>query len=429
MNETLSKVIDVAKTATTEPVMKVVNQRLSNPFFLCFISSWIICNWDRVLLVLFAFNLSMEQRIDKLKSLPSNSVFFDVSISHTHTFWYPFFASIMFVIGSPFVSYVVDIIQNGVIGRINKNDSLRKQEGLELKKAEIIKNVEYENADAQARLTVEKQNKQIQLDIRSHEKNYEELTIKLKDINSSIKEREKELLLQNESYNNVLISISEVRRELDEKEQELKGLNSKIITQQNKLDSISSQISKTSLGTSSSLDEISSDKSAFSIPQTNVTWPPEGLASMQTAADLAKNIASYTAGQPNFTWPKDNLASMGAAAELAKSLASFNAGQPKVTWPVEHLESLKASASAATLENLAKNIESLRVVQPAATWPLDSSGRLNNTRNINENMPSSSLLYQAGKSTEKDFGNEKKSDATEKSNNPSEGEGDDKSKK
>ncbi|EAX2693284.1 hypothetical protein AIR95_19430, partial [Salmonella enterica] len=100
MSETIDKALDAVKSVTTEPVVKAVNQRLSNPFFLCFISSWILCNWDRILLLLFSFSLDIEQRIEKIKALPSNSVFLGISIPHTHTFWYPFVASIIFVVGT-----------------------------------------------------------------------------------------------------------------------------------------------------------------------------------------------------------------------------------------------------------------------------------------------------------------------------------------
>lgn len=46
MSETIDKALDAVKSVTTEPVVKAVNQRLSNPFFLCFISSWVLCNWN-----------------------------------------------------------------------------------------------------------------------------------------------------------------------------------------------------------------------------------------------------------------------------------------------------------------------------------------------------------------------------------------------
>lgn len=65
MSETIDKALDTVNAVTTEPVVKAVNQRLSNPFFLCFISSWVLCNWDRVLLLLFSFSLDVEQRIEK----------------------------------------------------------------------------------------------------------------------------------------------------------------------------------------------------------------------------------------------------------------------------------------------------------------------------------------------------------------------------
>ncbi|WP_374258033.1 hypothetical protein [Yokenella regensburgei] len=353
MNETLSKVIDVAKTATTEPVMKVVNQRLSNPFFLCFISSWIICNWDRVLLLLFAFNLNIEQRIDKLQSLPSNSVFFDISIPHTHTFWYPFFASIVFVVGTPFISYIVDIAQNGVIAKKNENDSFRKQKGLDLKSAEITKNVEYENAESLARLTVEKQNKQIQYDTKAIERSYRELTVKLKEVNSSITEREKELASQNESYNAMLSSISEVRKELDEKEKELKGLHSKIIAQQNILDKISKNMPSSSRGGGSMGTTGTLSQSGSGLTKLNNGWSDKSA------------LASWL-NQPALKWA-DKMQSNGLIPSgttfVGNSLASFGSGLSGVTLPGKSLESLQ------TTNNFTKGLSVIASNNNGLIWP------------------------------------------------------------
>lgn len=247
MSETIDKALDTAKAVTTKPVMKVINQRLSNPFFLCFISSWLICNWDRVFLLLFSFSLGMEQRIEKVKAFPSNSVFFGMSIPHTHSFWYPFFASIIFVVGAPFISYVVDIIQNEVLTKKNTNDSKRKKDVLDLKISEINKNVEYEYADAKARLNAEKLNKAIEYSTTAIEEKYNDLQVKLRDVNISIKEKEDELQTQSRTYTNLSNSLSAMRDELDLKAKELMDLNSKIISNQNKLDSIKLEISRNTL--------------------------------------------------------------------------------------------------------------------------------------------------------------------------------------
>lgn len=223
--------------------MKVINQRLSNPFFLCFISSWIICNWDRVLLILFSFSLGMEQRIEKVKALPSNSVIFGISIPHAHTFWYPFIITVIFVVGTPFLSYVVDIIQNEVLTKKNTNDSKRKKDVLDLKINEINKNVEYEYADAKARLNAENANKAIEYSTSALEEKYSDMSVKVRDLNISIKEKENEIFAYNNSYAQVSTSLIKLRSELDLKSKELAELNSKIISNQNKLDSIKKEIS------------------------------------------------------------------------------------------------------------------------------------------------------------------------------------------
>ncbi|EPK4610781.1 coiled-coil domain-containing protein [Citrobacter freundii] len=344
MSENLDKIIDTVKAVSTEPVMKAVNLRLSNPFFLCFISSWILCNWDRVLLLLFSFNIGIEKRIEKINSLPSNSVFWGVSIPHTHTFWYPFIASIFFVVGTPFVAYIVDILQNGVIAKKNKNDSLRKQEYLELKKAEITKNVEYENADAQARLVADQEKKKITFDTRALEKDYEELSVKLRDLKLLINERERESSLQNKTYNDILNSVSEVRKELEEKEQTLKNINGKIIAQQNKLDDIVSQISKSTIPLS--INDTSEDnytKAGLARPnrdwfnqalltnQHNMTWPGQNIETLKSANEWAKKLSAFE-NYPGLKWPDQNLAALQSASEWAKKFAPLTAF-PKLEYP------------------------------------------------------------------------------------------------
>lgn len=257
MNEAYEKTIEVVKSCTTEPVMKIVNQRLSNPFFLCFISSWLICNWDRVLLVVFLFSKGIDERIEMAKSIPSNSVFWGVSLEHAHTFWYPLIATLIFVIATPFISYRVDIIQNGVITKKKTNDSHRKQNDLDLKKAEIIKNVEFEHADEQARLTAKKATKEIELDIQTHQLNYDRLKASITDLNFDIKQKTEEARLQDVAYKGIVDSIAEVQKELDSKNKELKNINSKIIGQQKRLDDINYEISKLTIPMSSNPSEFS----------------------------------------------------------------------------------------------------------------------------------------------------------------------------
>lgn len=310
MSETIDKALDAVKSVTTEPVVKAVNQRLSNPFFLCFISSWVLCNWDRVLLLLFSFSLDIEQRIEKIKALPSNSVFFGISIPHTHTFWYPFVASIIFVVGTPFISYVVDVIQNGVLTKKSTNDSKRKQSALDLKIEEINKNVEYEYADAKARLNAERANKAIEYDTNALEDKYNNAQTKLRDINELIKEKGKEVQTVTNSYYNAIDSISKVRTELELKEKELMDLNAKIITNQNKLDAINQEISKNTLPFARPTLG-SSGFQGLGLSSAESTWPGENLAKLHW-------------GIPGANWPGLIPASLQTANDLASGLIPVN---------------------------------------------------------------------------------------------------------
>ena len=191
--------------------------------------------------------MNMEQRIEKVKALPSNSVFWGVSIPHAHTLWYPFIITIVFVVGTPFISYVVDIIQNEVLTKKNTNDSQRKQDILDLKIKEINKNVECEYADAKARLNAERANKAIEYSTAALEEKYNDMNVRLRDLNVSLKAKEKEIKAHNNSYDQVSTSLLKLRGELDLKGKELVELNSKIISNQKKLDTIKNEISKNTL--------------------------------------------------------------------------------------------------------------------------------------------------------------------------------------
>lgn len=243
MSEVIDKTIEAVKAVTTVPVMKVVNQRLSNPFFLCFISSWVLCNWERVLVLIFSFGVGVEQRIEKIKLIPSNSVFFGFSIPHTHTFWYPFFAAVFFVVGYPFVSLVVDVIQNGVVEKKNANDSLRKQLELDSQMQIIAKQVQYQHSEEQERLKAKKATKQIELDTTTIERNYGEQSQRLREVEKLVKDKEEEIVSQSKQYESIMNSITKIRAELESKNEELKAINGDIIKNQNTLDNIKKEIS------------------------------------------------------------------------------------------------------------------------------------------------------------------------------------------
>lgn len=327
MSETIDKVLDAAKAVTTEPVMKVINQRLSNPFFLCFISSWVICNWDRVLLLLFSFSLDMEQRIDRVKALPSNSVFFGVSIPHTHTFWYPFIVTVIFVVGTPFFSYIVDIIQNEVLTKKNTNDSQRKKDVLDLKINEINKNVEYEYADAKARLNAENANKAIEYSTTALEEKFHDMQVKVRDLNTSIKEKGKEIEAQNVSYVQASTSLLKIREELDLKGQELVELNSKIISNQNKLDSIMQKISSytlpftnSNLGGLGSLNTVGTMGTLNSLNLDSVKKLGDEIQNLQVASQIRNDTVSVSGNLNPVKKAEDKLVDLTFNGDVKKEI-------------------------------------------------------------------------------------------------------------
>lgn len=244
MSDNTDKIIDAVKSVTSEPVLNIVNQRLSNPFFLFFISTWMLCNWDRVLLLFFSFGVSVSERIDIIKKIPSNSVFFGISIPHTHTIWYPLIASLIYVIGSPFMSYLVDIIHNGIVNKKDKNDSERNNAKLDLKIEGIKKEVSYSYARRKAELDAEKINKEIEFDIDSLKKEREFLMAASIELDYEVKEKESRLSQSKKDYDLIIQSIANVRDELINKEISLSEINSQLISRQNKLDMMTKDISR-----------------------------------------------------------------------------------------------------------------------------------------------------------------------------------------
>ncbi|HAE4643002.1 TPA_asm: hypothetical protein G4D29_003753, partial [Salmonella enterica subsp. salamae serovar 42:r:-] len=189
------------------------------------------------------------------------------------------------------------------------NDSKRKQSALDLKIEEINKNVEYEYADAKARLNAEKANKAIEYDTSALEEKYNSAQVKLRDINVLIKEKEIEAQAVASSYHSAMSSMSKIRKELDSKEKELMDLNAKIIANQNKLDSINQEISKNTLpfarptlGSNgfqgldlSSANSILSGKNLAKLNWgQGINWPNLNSASLQTVSDIASGLNSVS---------------------------------------------------------------------------------------------------------------------------------------
>lgn len=117
MNETVKKAIDAVDSVALEPIKNAVLNRLSNPFFPSVVISWLFLNWERVFIIFFA-NVNVLARIDRVKSLPSTDVLWGVEIPHALTFYYPVIFGVMYVILTPFISYVLFYCHSNVINKL-----------------------------------------------------------------------------------------------------------------------------------------------------------------------------------------------------------------------------------------------------------------------------------------------------------------------
>lgn len=117
MNETVKKAIDAVESVALEPIKNAVLNRLSNPFFPSVVISWLFLNWERVFIIFFA-NVNLLARIDRVKSLPSTDVLWGIEIPHALTFYYPVFVGVIYVILTPFISYVLFYCHSNVINKL-----------------------------------------------------------------------------------------------------------------------------------------------------------------------------------------------------------------------------------------------------------------------------------------------------------------------
>lgn len=117
MNEYVKKAIDAVENAALEPIKSAILTRLSNPFFPSVLISWLILNWERVFIILFA-KIDILEKIDRVKSLPSSDYLWGVDIPHALTIYYPLFFGVLYVVLTPFISYVLFFCHNNVINKL-----------------------------------------------------------------------------------------------------------------------------------------------------------------------------------------------------------------------------------------------------------------------------------------------------------------------
>lgn len=117
MNENVKKAFDAVESVALEPIKSAILTRLSNPFFPSVVISWLVLNWERVFIVLFA-KINIIEKIERVKSLPSSDILWGVDIPHALTLYYPIFFGVLYVVLTPFTSYVLFFCHSNVINKL-----------------------------------------------------------------------------------------------------------------------------------------------------------------------------------------------------------------------------------------------------------------------------------------------------------------------
>lgn len=128
-------------SATTKSTLDEFNapiqSRIKNPIIFGFILSWIVLNWDRILILILS-KQNIVSTIELIKKLPSERSIGNITIEHATTFIFPLISSIAFVLLSPFISNVIDKIHKGAVVAKIKNNALLNRASIKSKRIEKV---------------------------------------------------------------------------------------------------------------------------------------------------------------------------------------------------------------------------------------------------------------------------------------------------
>ncbi|ABP59471.1 hypothetical protein [Enterobacter sp. 638] len=216
-----------------KPLQDAVLSRFSNPLFFSFAISWALFNWDR-LAVLFFSKQNILSRIETVKAMPSNALFY-WDIPHATTIWFPLASSCIFVLISPYINNLVDLVLLSPRKMKQSNDELLLQNSYVKKKDTAITQVNFEEAHETERLRLRSEQERLRAEAFTSKSNVSDLKNTLATLNESIstssatndtiKRENAELLSRlnelRKEVNEYDLSISSSRQTLSELESEI----------------------------------------------------------------------------------------------------------------------------------------------------------------------------------------------------------------
>lgn len=183
---------------------KSIQERIRNPFLGSFLISWIIYNWNSLLILLFS-NKTIEDKINTIKPK---------EIFYVSGFWMPILFATIYVLFIPYIFFIIDYLTKHSYELRKKNVNERRKTALSLSRENIelqtqLETIKNEYKDA---VRLKKDNDSLQDEIQNYYRDINELNEKynlLKIENEKlIKEKEKNNVINNSrKYNRIKIQL------------------------------------------------------------------------------------------------------------------------------------------------------------------------------------------------------------------------------
>lgn len=207
-----------------------ISDRFNNPIFFAYLTSWCIFNWDRISILIYS-KKNIIDRIDYIKSMPSNTIFI-YDIPHATTIWLPLVSTIFLVCLSPYISIGLDFIHKSAINKKIENNEILTQTQLKAKSDTIEAEVIYENKKLSTELEIKAKQDESRAKSITAERNIEDLQSAFDTLSATIENTQKandRLSSENESLTQKIesasINLTKLEDEILTKAEEFAKLN------------------------------------------------------------------------------------------------------------------------------------------------------------------------------------------------------------
>jgi len=146
MSDAIKEIAGVLKDALVTPVQEAFVYRARNPFFGTMVIAWLFYNWNKVAFF-FLSDFKIIERIDYIRhKIPDNSVISGISISHTHSLWFPFLWACFISLTFPFFTYASIWVHKKITAHIETINSKKEVKRIQLQKELMVEMAKNESA-------------------------------------------------------------------------------------------------------------------------------------------------------------------------------------------------------------------------------------------------------------------------------------------